>query len=124
MAGNPLIKQNSHLSPETSTYCNFGSVKERPLVALFLHGNQLLDHLLLLWVQCGCFLWRGGGDLCGRAGCFLLLLLLHLLQSDLFLGEHTYRSREGRTAYSIRVPELESIFQFILGIFTGCYPTS
>lgn len=94
MADNELTKHNRHLLSET--YCHFGSVKERPLVALFLHGDQLLDHLLLLWVQCGCFLWRGGGDLCGRAGCFLLLLL-HLLQSDLFLREHTYRSKGGDT---------------------------
>ena len=75
------------------TYCDFWPVKERPLVALLLHGHQLLNHLLLLWIQCGCFQWRGGGDHCGRAGRLILVLLLHLLQSDLFLWEHTYRPK-------------------------------
>lgn len=74
---------------------HFWPVEERPLVALLLHGHQLLDHLLLLWIQRGHFLRRGGGHLRGRAGRFLVLLLLHLLQPDLLLREHAYRSQEG-----------------------------
>lgn len=74
---------------------HFWPVEERPLVALLLHGHQLLDHLLLLRIQRGHFLRRGGGHLRGRAGRFLVLLLFHLLQPDLLLREHAYRSQEG-----------------------------
>ena len=98
-----LVRNKPNLSTETFTYRHFRSVKERPFVALLLHGHQLLNHVLLLWIQCGRFLWRSGGDHCGCAGRFLLVLLFHLLQSDLLLRKHTYglKKKRGQTRLNL-----------------------
>ncbi|MEQ2164647.1 hypothetical protein GOODEAATRI_008843 [Goodea atripinnis] len=56
-------------------------------------SHQLLNHLLLLGIECGCFLCRDWCDYYGGTRRFLLLLLFQLFQSDLLLRKNTYRSQ-------------------------------
>lgn len=92
----------------------FASIDERTFVALFLHGYQFLDHFLLFWSQRRC-IGRWAGDRHGRAPSpVVLVMLLHLLQSNLLLREHTWEEGGRRkciisTGKKGRAPDLDRL---------------